>query len=79
MNPIENLWGLLVNELNNARTVEGLPFKARDANNADQLFQLVTLKWEQLRNNEGYLQRLVDRMPRRLQAVIDAQGGWTGY
>ena len=49
--------------------------RARDANNADQLFQLVILKWARLRNNEGYLQSLVESMPRRLQAIIAVQEG----
>ena len=61
------------------RTEEGGPFNARDANNADQLFQFVNEKWEELANDEGYLQALIDSMPNRLQAVIDQQGGWTRY
>lgn len=79
MNPIENLWGYLVRELCKGNTTEGGPFNARDANNADQLFQFVNEKWEELANDEGYLQALVDSMPNRLQAVIDQQGGWTRY
>jgi hypothetical protein len=47
MNPIENLWGYLVCELCKGKTAEGGPLNARDANNADQLFQFVNEKWEE--------------------------------
>ncbi|EFX68057.1 hypothetical protein DAPPUDRAFT_260678 [Daphnia pulex] len=38
MNPIENVWGHLVVALNKSRYEQGLPFHARDANGADELF-----------------------------------------
>ena len=79
MNPIENLWGYLVCELCKGRTEEQAHFNARDANNANELFDFVNQKWEELANDEGYLQALVDSMPNRLRAVIDKQGGWTKY
>ena len=79
MNPIENVWGYLVCQLNKAHSAEGLALHARDANNADQLLALVQQKWEALRNDENYLQNLIESMPKRLQAVINAEGGWTQY
>jgi hypothetical protein len=77
MNPIENLWGYLVCELCQGRTQDGGHFNARDANNANELFQFVNQKWAELANDQPYLQALIDSMPNRLQAVIDQQGGWT--
>lgn len=77
--PVENLWGYLVCGLNNARTAEGGHLHARDAANADELFNIVNQKWEEVKQDMNYLQSLVESMPRRLQAVIDAQGGWTKY
>jgi hypothetical protein len=79
MNPIENVWGYLVCKLSKARTDEGMPYHARDANNANLLFELVRNEWENLMNNEVYLQSLIESMPQRLQKVIDAEGGWTRY
>ena len=54
-------------------------FHARDARNSDELFQIVSTKWNDLKVNGEYLEKLVDSMPRRLQAVIDKEGGWTGF
>ena len=79
MNPIENIWGYLVCKLTKARTEEGMPYQARDANNANLLFELVRTEWGKLINNEVYLQSLIESMPQRLQKVIDAEGGWTRY
>lgn len=80
MNPIENLWGYLVCKLNKARTEAGRPFHARDARNADQLFHFVNECWNELNaNGQDYLEALINSMPKRLQAVIDQNGGWTGY
>ncbi len=45
MNPIENLWGHLVVALNKSRNEQGLPFHARDANRADELYALVNSEW----------------------------------
>lgn len=79
MNPIENIWGYLVCKLTKSRTGDGLPYHARDANNANLLFELVRNEWEKLADNENILQHLIESMPERLQKVIDAEGGWTRY
>ena len=52
------------------RTSEEMPFNARDSNNANELFDLVSYEW-----GKAYLQNLIESMPIRLQSVIDAQGG----
>lgn len=79
MNPIENLWGILVTELNLAKTEEGNRFHARDAANSNQLFDFVSRKWEEIKNDRTLIENLINSMPGRLQAVIDAEGGWTEY
>ena len=53
-----------------------MPFHARDSNNANQLFDLVSYEWGKLMTDEAYRQNLIESMlPIRLQMVIDAQGG----
>ena len=79
MNPIANLWGYLVCSLNKAHNNDGIRFHARDARNNDELFQFVSEKLNDLNVNGEYLEKLVESMPRRLQAVIDKEGGWTGF
>jgi hypothetical protein len=79
MNPIENLWGLLVVALNKSRNEQGLPFHARDANGADELFALVNSEWQKLMHNESYIESLIESLPRRLQEVINEEGGWMKY
>ena len=79
MNPIENLWGHLVVALNKSRNEQGLLFHARDANGTDELFTLVNSKWQKLMRNETYIESLIESMPRRLQEVINVEGGWTKY
>ena len=66
LNPIENLCNLLVKA-------------ARDRNpNTDQeLFQALVEAWNTIRPET--LASLVDSMPRRCQAVIDANGSATKY
>lgn len=78
MNPIENLWGYLVAKLNKARKSDGVRHHVRDANNADELFNYVTLEWNKLNQNQEFLESFIESMPSRLQAVIDKEGGWSG-
>ena len=69
VSPIENVWGRMVDiltpRLRNRRTT------------ADELWEAVQDAWAQL--TADYCRRLVNSVPRRLQAVIDSEGGWTGY
>jgi transposase len=57
LNPIENLWSILDNNL-----------KDRRPQNEEQLFQDLKDGWERLPLD--LLQRLADSMPRRIEAVI---------
>ena len=63
INPIENLWALL-----KSRTYEHGPFKSEE-----ELVRRALYSWNQLGPNE--IHRLIDSMPARCAAVIEA-GGW---
>lgn len=79
MNPLENLWGYLVNLLSKAHDENGRPLTVATAANADELFRFVNAAWQDLNDNVTYLESLVDSMPSRMRAVIEANGGWTHY
>ena len=66
LNPIENLWSYL-----------DWTLKSRKPSNEDELFKALQEAWEALPRD--YLMKLVDSMPARCQAVIDARGGATKY
>ncbi len=66
MKTFENIWGYLVCKLTKARTDEGMPYHAHDANNANLMLELVRTEWGKLMNNEVYLQSLIESMPERL-------------
>jgi transposase len=66
LNPIENLWSILDQQT-----------KHRKVNNKDQLFEAIKKAWEDL--PVALLNRLVESMPRRCQAVIDSDGWPTKY
>lgn len=69
LNPIENLWGVMQQR-----------WDAEDmGRNRQNLVNHVFQTWMELADDEGLCQRLVDSMPRRLQAVIDNNGGATRY
>jgi len=68
MNVIENLWGIMVQEWN--------PQVPR---NRELLAQHITTQWENLRARPELFQNLVASMPRRLNAVIEANGSTTRY
>lgn len=65
MNPVENVWAELVRRTRN------------DARNRDQLYENVYTTFLQLDN--AYFNKLIESMPRRIQQVIEANGGWTKY
>ena len=73
LNPIENVWGLMVDEM-----AEELRHSARRLN-AHDLWRNIQRKFEALRNRPGYFTRLADSMTSRLREVIDAEGSWTQY
>jgi transposase len=66
LNPIEHLWEHLDRQITH-----------RKPSNQAALFQLLKEKWESI--PQSVLANLVDSMPRRCQAVIDAQGFPTRY
>lgn len=65
MNPVENVWAELVRRTRN------------DATNRTQLFENVYATFLQLGN--PYFDKLIESMPRRIEKVIQANGGWTKY
>lgn len=68
INPIENLWGIMKQEI-----VMG-PERTCDA--SDRSVREVS---ESVRLRPNVCERLVASMPTRLNEVIDARGGWTRY
>ena len=66
LNPIENLWSILDSKL-----------KSRKPNNKTELFQVLSDGWKAL--DPFLLNSLVESMPRRCQAVINAKGYATKY
>jgi hypothetical protein len=67
MNPIENLWGLMIQNWN--------PTDIRNIQNLkDHVFEL----WDYYRGN-NFCENCVLSMPDRLQAVIDADGSYTRF
>lgn len=66
-NPIENLWAYMVQEWHvEQKTRREIERKATEV-------------WEGVRNRPNLCSNLVDSLQRRLQEVIDANGGWTHY
>lgn len=68
MNPIENLWGNIVNcwEPENERTRAELQAHTH-------------AEWELMRNKPRLVRDLVSSMPNRLREVMEKEGGWTYY
>lgn len=66
LNPIENLWSIL-----NRRC------RHRTCNNAQSLFETLQTAWNTF--TEVELTKLVDNMPKRMEAVLKAKGGPTRY
>jgi hypothetical protein len=66
LNPIENLWSILDSRL-----------KRRQVTTCEALFDVLQTEWRAL--PVDLLERLVDSMPSRCQAVIDSKGWPTKY
>ncbi|CAH2086966.1 unnamed protein product [Euphydryas editha] len=66
MNPIEHLWRILENSI-----------RGRQASNLAEFIDILQKAWEEI--SPAMTKNLVDSMPRRLQAVIDAKGFPTKY
>lgn len=66
-NPIENLWALMVQEWEvEQKTKEAVERKTRQV-------------WEGIQRRVDLCSKLVEFVPRRLQDVVEAEGGWTRY
>ena len=68
LNPIENVWSKMVQKWkhDNERTENALECHCQ-------------LVWESLRQEPEYVESLVRSVPRRIEEVRDAQGGYTRY
>ena len=68
LNPIEHLWNLLKRQINDYE----MP-----ASGVWELWERAEVEWGKIRPEE--CQKLIESMPRRLEAVIKAKGGHTKY
>jgi hypothetical protein len=68
LNPIENLWHVLRSNIRKRK---------RQPRNQKEMIEALQEEWKKLDMN--VVSALIDSMPRRLQAVIDAKGGPTHY
>jgi len=66
LNPIENLWSILDQKVDKG-----------DVTNKAKLLEALKRAWENI--DQQHIQNLIESMPRRLQAVIQAKGGHTKY
>ncbi len=66
LNPIENLWGIVKTKMRYARP-----------NNAEELKATIRATWALITPEQCH--RLIDSMPRRIAAVIQAKGAPTKY
>lgn len=66
LNPIENLWHLV--DIENSKN---------NKTNQNQFYEALVHSWDNI--NPELLKKLVESMPRRLEAVIKANGGNTKY
>ncbi len=66
LNPIENLWGIVKRKMRYARP-----------NNAEELKATIRATWALITPEQCH--RLIDSMPRRIAAVIQAKGAQTKY
>lgn len=69
MNPIENIWGVIVKRLNRHNFMPP---------NSEELWQGIHEVWEEISLEENFITPFLT-MGRRLQAVIDADGDYTKY
>ena len=68
LNPIEHLWGLLKRKLADYE---------RPPTSMKELWDRVQMEWEAISQRE--CQGLIESMPDRIKAVLQAQGGYTKY
>ena len=68
LNPIENIWKIMKDNIQNQRNFP---------KNVDDLKIALKEEWSKL--DTSVLRRVVDSMPRRIEAVMNANGGPTKY
>ena len=68
LNPIENLWAYF-----------DFVIGDRSMMSRGQMWNLLEKTWEKIANDRELLRNLVDSMPRRIDAVLKAEGGPTKY
>ena len=68
LNPIEHLWGFLKRKLSEHK---------HPPSGIHELLERIQMKWEEIAVEE--CQKLIESMPRRVQAVLKAKGGYTKY
>ena len=66
LNPIENLWGVLKNEVSK-----------RQFSNKAELWSFVKEEWQKIPIET--CRKLISSMPNRMQKVIENKGGHSGY
>lgn len=71
LNPIENVWGMMIRELNKLYDEQGEP------RTGDQLWEMVQKVWNEITVQK--INSLYESMPDRIQAVINAREGRTKY
>lgn len=72
LNPIENLWLFL-----KQRFMKHLSKKEHRPHGTHELFVVAHEEWEEI--DQGTIDDLIDSMPRRIQAVIEADGDHTKW
>lgn len=68
LNPIEHMWAVMKQD-----------WKVGEPRNATAVEETARRVWDSFRRRPELCQNLVASMPKRLNKVIDAGGGWTGY
>lgn len=68
LNPIEHVWAAMSKD-----------WMVGEPRNAAAVEETARRVWETFRWRPDFCQNLVASMPKRLNKVIDANGGWTGY
>jgi hypothetical protein len=70
LNPIENVWAML-------KRRRSARFDEEPPRNVEDLVRMTQEEWEKL--HWGKVDEMIDAMPRRIEAVINANGERTKY
>jgi len=72
LNPIENMWA-------ETKRVMSENWPDPPPTTRDALWNVVNDAWEEIAHSPRYANTLVRSLPRRCQAVVEAEGYWTSY